>query len=253
MVRRMQAIAVKNLSFNYDKQEVFNDFNLNIVKGQFVTILGKNGSGKSTLAKIIYGDLKYKGQVFIYNELVCFKTILKIRKNISFVRDYYDEYSFNGTVLEELLRFSSDKKKVYGLSKKLGIYDVLFEDSNLISLSEKKLLVLGISLLRKTSILILDNTFEGMNYNLKMKIIKMLKKNKITVLNFTHDVEDCLVSDKILNLNNNFYGSKEELFDDSFDDFELPFVVNLSYKLKFYDLIDTVYYDEKALVDDLWK
>ncbi len=249
----MQAIVIKNLNFNYGKQEVFNNFNLDIVKGQFVTILGKNGSGKSTLARIIYGDLKYKGEVLIYNELVCFKNILKIRKNISFVRDYYDEYSFNGTVLEELLQFSSDKKKVYDLAKKLDIYDVLSVDSNLISLSEKKSLVLGVSLLKKSPILILDNTFEGMNYNLKMKILKMLKKNKITVLNITHDVEDCLFSDKILNLNNNFYGSKEKLFDDSFDDFELPFVVNLSYKLKFYDLIDTVYYDEKALVDDLWK
>lgn len=253
MVRHMQAIVIKNLNFNYGGCEVFNNFNLIITKGQFVTILGKNGSGKSTLAKIIYGDLKYNGQVLIYNELACFKNILKIRKNITFVRDYYDEYSFNGTVLEELLRFSSDEKKVYELAKKLDIYDVLFEDSNLISLNKKKLLVLSLCFLKKSSILILDNAFEGMNYNLKKKIIKMIKKNKITVLNITHDVEDCLISDKILNLDSNFYGSKEEIFDNSIDDFELPFVVSLSYKLKFYDLIDTVYYDEKALVDDLWK
>ena len=34
---------------------------------------------------------------------------------------------------------------------------------------------------------------------------------------------------------------------------ELPFTVNLSNKLKFYELIDRVYFDDKKLVDDLWK
>ena len=43
----------------------------------------------------------------------------------------------------------------------------------------------------------------------------------------------------------------EEVFEEN--EFELPFVVSLSNKLKFYDLIDKVYFDEKKLVNDLWK
>ena len=40
-----------------------------------------------------------------------------------------------------------------------------------------------------------------------------------------------------------------------FEKYELerPFVVSLSDKLKFYDLIDKIYFDEKKLVNDLWK
>ena len=64
MVRRMDAIKVKNLNFNYGEKVIFKNFNLTIKKGDFVTISGKNCSGKSTLCKIIYGDLKYNGEVY---------------------------------------------------------------------------------------------------------------------------------------------------------------------------------------------
>ena len=46
----MQAIEIKNLSFNYGNIKVFDNLNLSISKGSFVTIYGKNGSGKSVLA-----------------------------------------------------------------------------------------------------------------------------------------------------------------------------------------------------------
>ena len=52
-------------------------------------------------------------------------------------------------------------------------------------------------------------------------------------------------------------GSKKRVLEDEnfFEtyDMELPFTVNLSNKLKFYELIDRVYFDDKKLVDDLWK
>ena len=52
-------------------------------------------------------------------------------------------------------------------------------------------------------------------------------------------------------------GSKKKVFEkeEVFEKYELerPFVVSLSDKLKFYDLIDKIYFDEKKLVNDLWK
>ena len=34
---------------------------------------------------------------------------------------------------------------------------------------------------------------------------------------------------------------------------KLPFVVDLSLKLNYYDLVDKIYLDEKSLVDEIWK
>ena len=52
-------IKAEHLNFGYGKnKQVFNDFNLEINKGEIVGLLGKNGTGKSTLLYIICGLLK---------------------------------------------------------------------------------------------------------------------------------------------------------------------------------------------------
>ena len=52
-------IKAEHLCFGYGKnKQVFNDFNLEIEKGEIIGLLGKNGTGKSTLLYIICGLLK---------------------------------------------------------------------------------------------------------------------------------------------------------------------------------------------------
>ena len=55
-----------NKQFLVDKQpmEVLHDINLQVKKGEFITIVGHSGCGKSTLLKIICGLVGYEdGQV----------------------------------------------------------------------------------------------------------------------------------------------------------------------------------------------
>ena len=98
----------------------------------------------------------------------------------------------------------------------------------------------------------------------KEKVINILKekiKNKeLTVLYFTHNVEDSLYSDDIIILDNKNvldYGSKEEIYqnEDLFNTahLELPFIVDLSKKLQFYNMIDHDYFSMEKMVNDLWK
>ena len=52
-------LEIKNLKFAYKKGNyIFSNFNLNLKKGELVTIIGKSGSGKSTLFELILGNLK---------------------------------------------------------------------------------------------------------------------------------------------------------------------------------------------------
>lgn len=52
------AIAIKNLSFNYGRLRVINDISLEIPKGISFGLLGSNGAGKTTLIRLMVGLLK---------------------------------------------------------------------------------------------------------------------------------------------------------------------------------------------------
>ena len=45
-------VKVNKLSFSYNNNNILNEVNIDIKKGEFTGILGPNGCGKSTLLKI---------------------------------------------------------------------------------------------------------------------------------------------------------------------------------------------------------
>ena len=53
-------ITIKNLSFKYDKKDVFLNTNLNINENNFYGLLGKNGVGKTTLMELCIGLKSYQ-------------------------------------------------------------------------------------------------------------------------------------------------------------------------------------------------
>lgn len=249
----MQVVQIKNLNFNYGENIIFNNFNLNISEGKFVTILGKNGSGKTTLAKILGGF--YKKNILIYGE-----------NDYQNIKVIFDDLDFDGIVMNILINSLKglDKKeisdRVIEVSKLFGFDKLLNKDYDTLCLKDKKIVNLGIGILSKPKVLVLDNILEGLDKKNKNIILKKLKKLKITVINLSNDVNDALISDEVVIIGGGkvlLKGSKKRVLEDEnfFEtyDMELPFTVNLSNKLKFYELIDRVYFDDKKLVDDLWK
>ncbi|MDD4989062.1 MAG: ATP-binding cassette domain-containing protein, partial [Candidatus Pacebacteria bacterium] len=62
-------IEIKHVSFSYNGDEVLQDINLAIHKGDYLGLIGNNGSGKTTLLKIILGLLKpTKGTVMLFGQ-----------------------------------------------------------------------------------------------------------------------------------------------------------------------------------------
>src|SRR5674476_302238 len=59
-------ISVNNVTLAYGKRVLFDEVNLNFVKGNCYGIIGANGAGKSTILKIISGEIEpNKGTVSI--------------------------------------------------------------------------------------------------------------------------------------------------------------------------------------------
>ena len=98
----------------------------------------------------------------------------------------------------------------------------------------------------------------------KEKIYKILKdvneKKEITIINITHDTEDILYGKKVLLLQDGKileYGNIEDILleEKTFTriGLKLPFMADLSIKLKYYGLIDKLVFDMEEMVDLLWK
>lgn len=261
----MQAIEIKNMAFSYGNIKMFDNFNLGISEGSFVSILGKNGSGKTTLVNILSGVLKFEGNILIFGKSLS-KDI--INKNIFTIYD--ENYDYNGKVMDVLAyelkckKIKNIKEKIMNIALELDFADYLIMNFNDLSFEKKKLVILGLGLIQNPKILILDNLFEGVNKEFKDIILKKLKgyvkKKKMTIINVSNDVEEALYANMVVVIGEGkvlLKGSRQKVFEnENFfekNDFEPPFIVNLSYKLKFYELIDKIYLSEKKLVDDLWK
>lgn len=100
-------------------------------------------------------------------------------------------------------------------------------------------------------------------YNLKereiIEIIALLNRQNIKYINITSNIEHALFSDYIIVFEKEdkiLEGAKESVLEEEKVltklGFGLPFVVDLSLKLQFYDLFDKTYYDMNSLVGELW-
>ena len=278
-------ISIKNLSFFYEDNKIFDNLNLNIKENKWVTLLGNNGSGKSTIVKLILGLYKFDGEIII-DGLNLLENIEEIRKkigivfsdpNFSFVLDNVDdelEFSLRNLNLEE----SEIQKRKQEIVRELGISKLIGSNPKDLSGGEKQLVALATALaithqqmietlatalVIKPKILILDESLEMLDCKQKEKVVKIIKKyykKGMTVINISQNVEDSLLGDEIIIMDNGkiiLDGSKEEIFENEKRikelGLELPFIVDLSIKLKYYGMVDKLYFDIEELIDVIWK
>ena len=255
----MNAVEVRNLSFNYKGAFVFDKLNFSVKKGSFITIVGKGGSGKSTLFKIFSGDLKYDGSILILD-----RSIESSLDNIGLISPSLD-YFKEEVVINELIGSLKNKRKDFAkiendikkISKKIGIDNLLNKKINDLNEKEKILIQFVLQFLLKPKVLIIDNSFSILDYEKKV-IVKEVKRifKKCTVINITNDVNECLYGQEVLFLSDNFLKKSVQLLDG--DDFlsnnlDIPFMIMFSERLKFYGLSDKVYLNVERLIDDLWE
>lgn len=261
-------IKIANLNFKYGDKIIFKDFNLNIKKNTFTTILGPNGSGKSTLVKILLGLEEKDGIVEINGIELNKKNINEIRKQIGVVFENPDSQFVAETVMDDIA-FSLEnlnypkkeiRNKIKEISKLLEIEQILQKEPHSLSGGEKQLVSLASALVIEPKILILDEALNMIDNHIKEKLLKNLIDLDITIIMITHDSEDAMYSDEIIVLDNGnliLKGPKELVFQEEeiFKKLglEIPFMIDLSKKLMFYGLIDNIIYDMDEMVNTLWK
>ena len=130
---------------------------------------------------------------------------------------------------------------------------------DLTEFDELKLKILS-CLNSNNKIFVFMNVLTYLDSDFKEKVIRYLKLGSKRIINYTTDVEETLLLDYIVVIHENkiiMEGKKELVLKEEKIlkklGFHLPFVVELSNGLKYYGLVTKTYFNNKELVNDLWK
>ena len=143
---KRQIIKVNNMSFKFEDNYLFKDFNLEIEESSFVSIIGMNGSGKSTLAKILIGLYKAEGYITIDGYLLNEQFIKKIRRIFSVCFANSETHFIGETVRDDLVFSLENLGYFYDemttlidiISKKFKLENILDKEPSLLTESEKQ-------------------------------------------------------------------------------------------------------------------
>lgn len=208
-------IQLKNIykKFNpgtVNESVLFEDFNFNVNKGDFISVVGSNGSGKTTMLNIICGNLAPdSGKIIIgghdmthKNDFVRYKKIGRVYQNPSF-----------GTCAEmnvfENMSLADNKGKPFGLSagvnKKrfdhyrellhtlgLGLEDKMYVKVGSLSGGQRQAMSLLMSVMTPIECLILDEhtaALDPKTSEIIMQITdKIIRERGLTALMVTHNL-----------------------------------------------------------------
>jgi len=151
--------------------------NLEIENNLFLGVIGKSGSGKSTFLRILAGLEKADGKIVVDNEIWLDKKnfLPSQKRSIGFVFQNYALFP-NMSVLENLLYVKNDKKFAFELLEMVGLEN--FKDRYPINLSggEKQRVALIRALMRKPKLLLMDEPFSAIDFEIKKSLIEDIKK-----------------------------------------------------------------------------
>lgn len=260
----MAIYSTKKLTY----KNILNDINITIPKNKITLISGSNRSGKTTLIKILSGIISTKDTVFYGKDDIFSMSSNFIYKTISSVFDY-DINSIFPSMEHELLytiekiKADKDSTLVY-MDELLDLFDIKnYLHTSISSLSEVIKLKFTIvkKLLVKPKILMMDNILDSINCEYSFDIIDKLKKiSDLTVIISSNNLELSPFSDYLIILDKGKVllsdDTKKVLKNDSILNkcgLKIPFMVDLSLKLKYYGLVDDIYLDMDRMIDVLWK
>ena len=197
-------LTLKNVSNRLWDKPILKNINWTTELGQSWAILGPNGAGKTTLAKVILGQLPYCGVIKRDEKILNFGEIAHVsleQQKILVAReekkDRYEEYSGNEehflTGREYMDPEGKNPKATLKIAEKLGLRPFLENPLRYSSNGETRKTLIGKALLSDPKLLILDEPFDGLDFNsvcwLKQTISLLIRKG-LAILLISNRVEE---------------------------------------------------------------
>ena len=129
----------------------------------------------------------------------------------------------------------------------------------LTNIDQIKLNILS-SLTTSKKVIVFFDVLTYVDYDFKIKVIAKLKSQDKIIINYTSEIEETLLMDYLVVIHDNkiiMEGNTKDLLKEEVLikklGFNLPFIIELSNNLQYYNLVNKTYFDLESLVNDLWK
>lgn len=200
------AIEFKNVKKEYDGKVIIDNFNLKIMAGEFLTVVGSSGCGKTTILKMINGlIIPNDGQVLVHGQCNQEVDLIQLRRNIG--------YAIQGSVLFPHMTVAqniayvpnllnkNDKKRTQKAVNKwmniVGLDDELRQRyPSELSGGQQQRVGIARALAASPDILLMDEPFGAVDEItrtiLQDEILRIHNQEKITIIFVTHSINEAL-------------------------------------------------------------
>lgn len=197
-------LKLKDVWFRYEKNgdDILRGMNINIYKGEILSILGGNGTGKTTALRIMSGQKRaYRGKVILDGKKIeKYKQSQLYHENIALLPQNPQDVFLKSSLEEDLSEVTSamgyseeaSEKAILEVTQRLGIDTLLKRHPYDLSGGEQQKAALAKVLLLKPKLLFLDEPTKGIDAYSKQVlggILKNLQNDGLTIVIVTHDVE----------------------------------------------------------------
>lgn len=196
----------KTFLIDNEEMPVLKDIDLDIKKGEFISIVGSSGCGKSTLLKMIIGleDVS-TGEISLHGNLE------NSKQDIEVGMAFQEARLFPWLSVKENIEFGITKKLSKAEKEKLVAEQIElvglqgFENALPIQLSGgmQQRVSIARALVTSPEILLLDEPFGALDaltrINMQNEVLEIWKKEKKTMILVTHDIDEAIfLSDRII-------------------------------------------------------
>ena len=206
------AIAIENVSFAYREDRlVLQDINLDIPSRSFVALVGHTGSGKSTLASLLMGYYPLShGEIRIDGRPLASLSHGVLRKGVAMVQQdpvvmadsFFSNVTLGRPFTEEQVWDVLEKVQLADLVRGMndGIFTMLGEQGNTLSVGQKQLLALARVLIETPQVLILDEATASIDSGTEQAIQQALAavRDHTTLVVIAHRLSTIVDADTIL-------------------------------------------------------
>lgn len=202
-------ISVKNLYKSFDKNVIFDNFNITIPSGEFVIFAGDSGCGKTTLLNIIGGlEIPDSGEILVDGENI-FKRKNRREYFMNKIGFLFQNFALveNKTVRENLLLVPKKNRTdltVKEVLEAVGIPEKIDEKVYKLSGGEQQRVALARLLLKKCDIILADEptgSLDSDNAEAVLNILHQMNKQGRTVIVVTHNEKIINSEEKVVLLN----------------------------------------------------
>ncbi len=209
-------IKAKNIHKSFDALEVLKGVDIEIAKGEIVSIVGPSGAGKTTLLQILgtldrpdAGDVEVNGVNFSKlseKELAAFRN-----KHIGFIFQFHQllpEFTALENVMIPALIARRDTKSVTARAKELigylGLSERMEHKPSELSGGEKQRVAVARALINSPSVILADEPSGSLDSKNRDELHKLLfdvrEKFGLTLVIVTHDKELAALSDRVIEM-----------------------------------------------------